>query len=140
MSVSFYDEASLGGTKVAHPQPCADPDGLCAVYGCYDFVSTGVNLSNANAGMLLAKLDLDTEDLCGSIDPDDLIGRILAAKAFLVDDGTADTVYLRGEAGPFGTCHTVLCGVAPGYWTERLDQLQEIAEQAKSIGCKVVWA
>lgn len=130
----------------------------CAVYESLHVVarheedSPEVNVSNSNAGHLfrvlglasndpLASTNEDTrqfEDLFdgGSVDAEDLLGRVLVADAISpADEGTA-TVEERAAGG----ARLVTCGRRPGYTQERLGALREIAEWAASRGRSVCWS
>lgn len=92
-----------------------------------------VNLSNANAAAVLARLGV-TFDHCGTIDPDDLLGRAMVANIGADDTGTAAVT----DVGALG-CTTIDCGVPAGYFAARFDGLAELAVAAKAAGAVIGW-
>jgi hypothetical protein len=94
-----------------------------------------VNVSNTNASLLLERLGIEF-DYSGQIDAEDLLGRALVANVGRDDSGMASTTD-RGAGGA-----TIIdCGLRPGYFDERMAQLVEVAEYAKTVGTgKVQWA
>lgn len=95
-----------------------------------------LNVANGNAVKILQVLGLyDPEADCieGSISPRDLKDRVLLAR--LADDtGEPDAVENRG-GGPT----VVYCGLRPGYYEDRLNALDEIADYCIRYDLKVVW-
>lgn len=66
----------------------------------------------------------------GSVAADDFLGRVLLAQAMLGDDGGRDAV----RAGNW-----IACGRSPGYLTDRLAELEEIATWALYRSVAVQW-
>src|SRR5215471_8779357 len=142
------------GPDHSHRRPescCEDASlyfGLCehndadeAACGCR---ADEVNVSNANAAALLELLGLrpdgepvgtlpvldlpDFGELMGQCPGEDFLGRVLTARAFLDargDEGTPAHV-LSGGPGT-GSAMVVECGRAPGYFGDRLAQLENLA-------------
>lgn len=103
-----------------------------------DFVEMieGVNLSNANAGLILDHLGLRDElsELAGECDAADLRGRILVAQGLVpADEGVPATTHATDT-------RWVDAGRRPGYTEATLQRLEALAEQAQVVGAKVVWA
>ncbi len=154
MSVTFQIEANATGAFVAtchdtgtvlqgasydaivtamtaHKAQCQE----CDLYGIYseavlDVDSEGVHLSCANARTVLAILGYDNEDLCGSADAQDFLGRTLVATV-----GRDDTGVTPVQDGNF-----IDCGLRPGYYGERFEQLAALATEAARLGRDVQWA
>jgi hypothetical protein len=122
----------------------------CDAWGCYtvaDFDTNGtpeVNLANTNARLILDILDIacDDEDLAGSMDAEDFLGRVLVAAAMRDDHeaGVADEVLV--PVRPDGTWGAtwVDCGTPDNYVPDRLVALEEVALAARSLGRDVTWA
>lgn len=132
-----FSPTGMYGTTVAHPTDCDGQDGLCAQYGCYEYVEVGVNVSNHNAVAILEALgiDVDPHNLYGTIDADDLRGRCLVALA-LADDSAIAPVTDRVP----GQATYVDCGRREGYMSDRLAAILAVAEQAASLGVTVTYA
>lgn len=99
-----------------------------------------VNMSVSNALAVLDVLgfadpDDGSVDLCGSVSPDRLRGRILVARALASDVGIP-AVSFPGAAG----AEFVDCGRRPGYLTEKFAQLEWLCDAAEELGRNVVWA
>lgn len=130
-----FNPTGFEGSIVNHPADCDGQDGLCADYGCYDYVETGVNVSRANFQSIMVALQLDAGTEYGTIDATDLKGRCLMALAL------ADDTALPGsdDKAP-GSARFIDCGRREGYMTDRLTALLEVAEQAISLGVTVSFA
>ena len=91
-----------------------------------------LNVSNANAGVLLAQLGLaTTDDLCGTLTGEDFLGRVLLATALATTDA---------GCAPETTGGFTDCGPSAGYLDERLAVLRDIADFAVSNALPVVWS
>jgi len=132
-----YDDALLAVT--AHKMECID----CDVYGCYANavldVDVYVNMSNANAAMILAVLglDVDPEDgIMGSMDAEQFLGYVMMALA-----AERDNAAVPATVDSLPGCATVVdCGLPEGYVEERLTQLADLATEAVRLGRTVHWA
>ena len=131
LSADSY-EAILAEVAV-HRLACTECDACgIPVSPVFDVPDISVNLANTNARMLLARLDLDLEDLCGSADGSDFLGRVLVALASDADDsGIADVAVAANH---------IECGVPAGYFADRLTSLHEVALEATRLGRAVTWA
>lgn len=93
-----------------------------------------LNMSNANAREVLSYLDLDTEDLGGSITPTDLAGRCLIALALAPDVELIPTE----DRGALGA--TIIdCGRAKGYIPSKLEALLALCDFANAQGRDIQW-
>jgi hypothetical protein len=128
----------------AHKAACEE----CAAYGLYSQAvmdvsdALDVNVSNLNARTLLIALGLDDGegDLCGSLDGEDFLGRVLLALATDRDDsGVASAVIGGREVGQSGAT-MIDCGVAPGYFADRFGALHALGQEAARLGRSVVWS
>jgi hypothetical protein len=157
MSVTFsfaqYVEDPQYGTILVHGVDCHhactsnDPCEDNALYGSCDHSDAAqeacgcqqwdVNVSNTNALAILTRLGYpaDPEDPYGNADPDDLLGRAMTGNIGLDDQGIPATV----DAAP-GRATVIECGVRPGYFTGRLDEIARLAAEAKTRGVLVGWA
>lgn len=168
-SFSTYDEAADYGRKIRSGAitgvPCADQ--FCDPTGVrVDLVTAGevgpeLNVSNSNARFLLGLLGLPTdEDLSGSIDGSDMLGRALVACAVSpADEGVPAHDVLPGDGdAAFGAIADALgvnvvegepqdapaqvatglrmvdCGRRAGYAQERLAELVQVAQFAADRG------
>lgn len=92
-----------------------------------------LNVASGNAVKILQVLGLPDWMTEGEITGADLKARILVAR--LADDtGEPDAVDNRG---PHATM--IYCGLRPGYFADRLDALEVIADHALANDTKVVW-
>jgi hypothetical protein len=104
-----------------------------------------VNVSNANARLLLEALGLPFEDGSGSLAADDFLGRVLMALAVApADPGVPMHRLVPGESTIFGPVAEfgatfIDCGRREGYLQERLVQLEEVARHAIGVGREVSW-
>jgi len=130
----------------AHPFGCINED--CREYGASLWTlrdDPEVNVSNANARLLLEALGLPFEDGSGSLDADDFLGRVLTALAVAPEDaGVPVHQMVPGESTIFGPvveggATFIDCGRRPGYLQERLLQLEEVATHSLLAGRKVSW-
>jgi hypothetical protein len=91
-----------------------------------------VNMSNVNAVALLNVLGFtDVEDLTGSINAEDFLGRVLMASAVNPSDAGLPTV-TEGMV--------TFCGREEGYIDNRLSELRVVADYAIERNLKVVWS
>lgn len=90
--------------------------------------SVEVNMSQTNAAAVIERLGV-TFDYCGTIDPDELIGRALTGNVGRDDTGVNHT----------HTGNMIDCGVRPGYYNDRLGQLADLATYAKDNGFQISW-
>lgn len=139
-----WDEA--GDRVEAHPFGCLDEN--CREYGAsLTTVHDGpeVNVSNANARLVLEALGLPFEDGSGGLDAEDFLGRVLMALAVApADAGVPQHRLVPGESTIFGTVTEhgatfIDCGRREGYLQERLVQLEEVARHAIGKGREVSW-
>ena len=119
------------GALAAHNESCRDE--LCLMYGgTVDPVMAldvpDVNVSNANAALLLDALGFGGEDMW-SIPPltaEDFRDRVIVAMSFsLVDEG----VPAYASTAP-GRATVIECGRRPGYLQDQLERLLEVADSA----------
>ncbi len=112
---------------------------LCGNHMCdvlYAFVDVqyvanlDVNVSNINARRLLGTLGFDTEDLSGSSEGDDFVGRVLLALALEPEDEGVPIVEQQGF---------VDCGRPHGYLQARLGELQTLGEYAFNNSLQIHW-
>jgi hypothetical protein len=99
-----------------------------------DLDRCAVNLSNRNAADLLRMLGFVEADggtpFHGTVDPEDLRGRILLARALAADDGTPAICDGR----------LLVAGRPPGYFTQAFTRLELLADECRKLGRSVVWA
>jgi hypothetical protein len=101
-----------------------------------------VNVSNANAGTILAALGLDPVELCGCLPGVDFLGRVLVAVAVEpYDEGVAPAAYQGGILGfDLGVAGTFVdCGRRPGYLQDKLTVLGRLADYAADRALDVAW-
>lgn len=131
----FGSQEAAGAAASLHVGGCED----CEAYGVLVEpvmdVDACVNLSNANAGMLLGILGYDTEYLCGSTDAEDFLGRCLVALAEERDGAAVSSATVSMPGG--GTW--VDCGLPAGYFGTRLGELADVASVALMLGRRVCW-
>lgn len=99
-----------------------------------------VNCSSANGRALLELLGYDASEPAGDDNPDEFLARVRRAAMRVgnvsgADDGVAWTEG-RGARGARWTD----CGRRPGYFAERLPELEIVARQAKRHDGRVCWA
>lgn len=103
----------------------------------------GLNVSNANGWRILRSLDIEA-DYCGSIEADDLIGRIHLVMAVgakdIIDTADPATKGLVAMLAEGGACVTDCSPPLDTYLDSRLPWLLEVAEKAKRMGRDVTWA
>jgi hypothetical protein len=127
----------------AHKAECEE----CAHYGIYSQAVLDVddtldlNVSNLNARTLLIALGLDDgDDLCGTLDGEDFLGRVLLALATDRDDSGVPYAIVGGaEVGQSGAT-VVDCGRSVGYFADRFGALHALALKAVRLGRGVVWS
>jgi len=121
------EEADMyGGYTCDHIE--ADRDAC----GCDRF---DVNMANVNALMVLERLGLDMDE-CGTIDPEDLIGRCLLGNIGREDSGVSTVEHRpHPSTGP----RLVEVGLRPNYFQEQLDRLNDLAVEAAGRGVLVGW-
>lgn len=91
------------------------------------------NFANANARLILAHLDLPSDEPCGSIDVDELLGRCLTARAAgggALDDSGFDGTVTRER----GRATMIDFGLRPGYFADAVDRLEALCHEAKELG------
>ncbi|MEU2454855.1 hypothetical protein ABZ605_32800 [Streptomyces sp. NPDC012765] len=93
-----------------------------------DSAGEGVNLANSNAARVLGVLGYD--ELAGDAEADDFLGRVLVALALTPEDAGRPAT----AEGRF-----VDCGRRVGYVQERLEELYELAEEARARGLTIYW-
>ena len=112
------DARTVGVTPV-----CGDD--FCAAYPVMvkaeELAAPEVNMSNINAREVITMLGLSTEDLCGTLQASDLLGRILIAQAVAPRDAGIPAT----QEGNF-----VYGGREEGYTDDRLIELLSVAEYA----------
>lgn len=92
-----------------------------------------VNVSNSNAAFLLQALGLPTSDeLCGETTGEDFLGRVLLATGPNPADEGVPALNLDPRV--------IDMGRRPGYLQERLEQLADVAQAARTRGGEVVWS
>jgi hypothetical protein len=127
MSVTFFprNQSHVAGCEWDHDEADHEIYGPCTVA-----VLPEVNLSNSNAREILALLGLDSEDLCGSTDSYDFMGRVLLA--FLSVNDEAREAYVSG-----GISHATMveCGRREGYQSDVLRRLVLVAQSTKDDIC-----
>ena len=103
----------------------------------FDVEGSEVNVSNDNAGMLLAALgiDFDPGDIHGQMPGEQFLGCVLLALAADRDDSGVCSVM---EQEP-GRAAVTYWGLRPGWWGDRLGQLHELAREAARLARDVVW-
>jgi hypothetical protein len=105
-----------------------------------------VNVSNANARLILDALGLEAGDLTGALDAPGFQARVLTALALAPEDaGVPMHQLVPGESTVFGSVveggATVIdCGRREGYLQERLAELLAVADAAILAGREVTWA
>lgn len=108
----------------------------CTVLAHDDDRDYEVNMSNANAMIVLDRLGYDTEyGLIGSDTAAEFLGRAMTMNVGRHDDGIARSVD-KAEGG----ATWIDMGVRAGYYDERMEQLIAIALMAESHDLMVVWA
>ncbi|MFJ6354803.1 hypothetical protein ACIQKB_35770 [Streptomyces sp. NPDC092046] len=93
-----------------------------------DAVSEEVNMANANAARVLGVLGYG--ELAGDAEAEDFLGRVLVALALTPEDAGRPAT----AEGRF-----VDCGRREGYVQERLEELRELAEDARARRLTVYW-
>ena len=138
--VTGYD--AIVPVLTAHKAECDE----CAHYGIHSQAvcdidgALDVNVANTNARMLLVALGLDDDDLCGSADGADFLGRVLLALAVDRDDsGVRSAVVGGAEVGQSGAT-MIDCGLPAGYFAERFGALHALAAEAARLGREVHWS
>jgi hypothetical protein len=127
----------------AHKATCEE----CDAYGIYSRAvcdvddALDVNVSNMNARLLLGMLALDAEDdLCGSLDAADFLGRVLLAIAADRDDTGVASAVIGGSALGQSGATMIDCGLPAGYYAERFGALHALALEADRLGRTIVWS
>lgn len=122
----------------AHKAQCE----RCGIYGaCVQGVrdvddELDVNVSQANAVVLLYALGLHSEDLSGGTTPQDFFGRVMLARAEDLDD----TGIPVNEARYAPQGMTIIdCGLRPGYYADVFGRLWNLAAEALRLGRDIVW-
>lgn len=95
--------------------------------------SVQVNMSNANAALVIERLGLPF-DYAGSIAAEDLLARAMLGNIGRDDSGVGEAVE-RGAGG----ATMVDCGVRPGYFADRLGALADLAAFAIERGWGIAW-
>jgi hypothetical protein len=98
--------------------------------------SEELNMANMNARDILEVLAIEADELAGSMNADDFLGRVLIAEAIAPESAEklVETYSLEDGAT------IVECGRPAGYVQEKLSALREIAEFAVAHKRKVLWA
>ena len=92
-----------------------------------------VNLANSNAREILGLLDLDSEELCGSLDSQELLARCLVARAFCQDNEISAKVS-KGDKG----ATIVDMGRRESYLSDKLGAIEELA--SRNPNQIIVWS
>ena len=92
-----------------------------------------VNLANSNAREILDLLDLDSEELCGSLNSQELHARCLVARAFCQDNEISPKVS-KGDRG----ATIVDMGRSKSYLSDKLGAIEELA--SRNPNQTIVWA
>lgn len=132
-----YPTFELALAAIANGVTVACGDEFCAQFPInVDVVDSteNVNVSNFNAREILSSLDIVSEEddeLVGTIDADDFMGRVLLAAGLSV-----------GDPGMPATTQgaMVYCGRSEGYLDDRYAELLKLATAAKKQGSKVAWS
>jgi hypothetical protein len=122
----------------AHKGTCEE----CSAYGMYSQAVLDVddtldlNVSNLNARTLLIALGLDGEDgdLCGTVDGEDFLGRVLLALATDRDDSGVPYAVIGGAALGQSGATMIDCGRSVGYFADRFGALHALALEAVRLG------
>lgn len=124
--------------RAAHMAVCED----CQAYGCYTQAvmdaptHLDVNLSCFNARTMLTVLGLpDSEELCGTADGADFLGRVLLAMATDRDDTGVASVEVGGPGA-----RMIDCGLPAGYYADRFAALHTLATEAVRLGRDITWS
>lgn len=142
--IADYEAASAELTALEASQEvlpgCTDPE-TALMYGATIILVTTdgddapeVNMSNANARILLDLLGFGTEEVCGDCSAADFLGRVLVAAALSPADEGMPAYTAAGNP------RMVECGRRAGYIPAQLDQLRVVAEWAAAQGRDVQWA
>jgi hypothetical protein len=93
-----------------------------------------VQMSNSNARDVLEALGLDRDDLCGSMNAADLLGRCLVGGA-LAPDVELVGYEQRGDNG----AQIIDVGRAKGYVPAKLAAIEALCYEAQRLGRDVTW-
>jgi hypothetical protein len=134
-----YDEASLAYLDLVAADHATLGDCLIVIVWADGLGDQELNLANRNACDLLEVLGLTDDDddefpWCGSIEADDLLGRILIADA-IAPDPELPSYTIVGQGGGVN----VDLGRPAGYLHTKLNLLAELARWCKDHGREVVW-
>lgn len=138
-SSDYQESAALvaNGTLVA---ACGDLFcGADRIYlvGTTDFEDApSVNISNANARMVLEQLGCTDDDLSGIATAQDFLGRVLIASGM----SPADLGVPSHEVPSQGGVKLIECGRRPGYLNDTLANLEKVAQFARVNSLNVAWA
>jgi hypothetical protein len=93
-----------------------------------------VQMSNTNARDVLEHLGITDEELCGSMSPDDMLGRCLVGSALVVDV----ELPAYSDTGSNGA-RLIDMGRAKGYVPAKLSAIMALCHEAQRLGRDVTW-
>ena len=124
-----YDALGVGVAPACGDELCGSYN--CSVIGIEAETVPEVNMANGNARHVLDLLGLDTEDACGSVTGEDMLGRVLMAQAVApTDEGTP--TYTDGIMTNIGRW--------AGYSESRLAEIESVARFAIERELEVQWS
>lgn len=136
-SENFTTESeAINAHKIAHSyNPDCDFSILDYAYRSYDTDNDPMlNISNNNGIYLLNYLGFENPDYVGSVEADDMIGRILIAEGLApLDEG------IPAHQIPSNGATIIDCGRPVGYLQDKLKALYLIAEFAKKNNAQITW-
>lgn len=105
----------------------------------FTFSSTySFNVANTNARLILDMMGYDFEDLCGNLDPHDVVRRM--AVAVLKTRETVDNHGVKlSFAGVMPTCRVVHFGVSADQSSRYRDQMFRVAQDAIAAGKRITF-